>query len=57
MSKKLRDRKVSFRLASPLYDELEAAAADEDRSLSDLLRRMSIDLAERRISERGALAA
>jgi Ribbon-helix-helix protein, copG family len=57
MSKKLRDRKISFRLASPLYDELEAAAAAEDRSLSELLRRMSIDLAERRISERGALAA
>ena len=57
MSKKLRDRKISFRLASPLYDELEAIAAEADRSLSELLRRMSIDLAERRISERGALAA
>jgi hypothetical protein len=53
MAKKLRDDQISVRIPKTLRCALEAAATDDDHGLSDLVRRVLIDYAARRILERG----
>jgi hypothetical protein len=57
MAKRLRDDQLVIRVASSLRGELEAAAAEDGRELSDLVRRVLIDFAEKRFIERQSLAA
>jgi hypothetical protein len=54
MAKRIRDQQIVVRIAAPLRTELEAAADDEARTLGDLVRRVLIDFAERRLAEREA---
>lgn len=54
MAKKLRDEQLVIRVAARLRRELEIAAAEEGRELSDLTRRVLMDFAEKRFAEREA---
>jgi hypothetical protein len=54
---KKRDDQITLRVAGTLRAELEAAANAEDCGLSGLVRKVLIDFAARRITERGDAAA
>lgn len=47
-TKLIRDSKLDLRLAAPLRAELERAADDEGRTLSELIRRVLVDFAAAR---------
>jgi len=49
------DAQVSLKLARPLRAELEDWAAAESRGLSSLIRKILVDQAAKRITERGAV--
>jgi hypothetical protein len=49
MGKKIRDDQISIRIPKTLRFALEAAATDDDHGLSDLVRRVLIDYAAKRI--------
>jgi hypothetical protein len=58
MSKTLRDDQIPpIRVGRQLREQLEAAAAEEGRSLSNLARRILVDFAEKRLATREQLAA
>jgi hypothetical protein len=62
MGKKIRDNQISVRIPKTLRLALENAATDADHGLSDLVRRVLIDYAAKRIigaagSRRPELAA
>jgi hypothetical protein len=45
MSKTRRERRITTRIAEPLYGELELAAAEENRTLADTVRQWLLDRA------------
>ena len=58
MPPKVRDNQLpTIRVSPPLRRELEAAAAEDGRSLSDLVRRVLVNFAEQRLAAREELAA
>jgi uncharacterized protein (DUF1778 family) len=50
---KRRDDQITLRIPATLRSELETAADDDDRSLSDIVRAVLIDYATKRVVERG----
>jgi hypothetical protein len=57
MSKKIRDDQIHLRVAGTLRAELEAAASADDVGLSGLVRRVLIEFATKRITERAGAGA
>lgn len=58
MSKKLRDRKIDFRLAAPLYETLEReAVAKRMPNMSALIRSILIAHVEKRFAKSAERAA
>jgi hypothetical protein len=53
---KKRDDQITLRVAGTLRAELEAAARTDDLGLSGLVRKVLIDFATRRITERGDMS-
>lgn len=54
---KVRDQMIVVRVATPLRSELEAAAVEEGRTLSNLVRKILIDHASERLAGRITEAA
>jgi predicted HicB family RNase H-like nuclease len=56
MSKTRREKRITTRVAEPLHGELERAAAEDGRTLADLVRQWLLDRAVCRAIEREAAA-
>jgi uncharacterized protein (DUF1778 family) len=54
MSKKIRDEQINIRVSRPLRAALEDAASADERLLSDLVRKVLIEFAAKRIAERAS---
>ena len=52
MAKSLREKQVVIRISGPLQDELAAIAAQEGRTLAGFVRKLLVDLAAQRLTER-----
>jgi hypothetical protein len=57
MSQRTLDAQIVFRLAAPLREELEEAAAEDGRDLASLIRKLCRDFALQRFTERADEAA
>jgi hypothetical protein len=57
MPKLVLDQQIVVRIAEPLRTELEAAAEQDGRVLSSMVRRVLVDWAARRVIEREGAAA
>lgn len=54
MAKALREKQVVIRISAPLQDEIAAIAAQEGRTLAGYVRRLLVDVAAQRMTERNA---